>query len=145
MKKFYFKVRWLLKTRIFNKYYWKLLLEIIKTEPFDYYYLYRIERAKLCDMLFYFQNSKMRIKSDINRITKEIKCCINCIDIFTDYKDINKNTYINTKNAYRFFPYKNMESILNLYIRKYPDEIYKMKAFNLYHEIRKRYSQTWWD
>ena len=129
----YRKAKWYIKWN-FNKAKLNSVKEMIKSDNFDYYYLLKVEQVKLKEMLNYYKKVTW---IDTNSIIRELKWCIKLIDIFTDECEPK---YVNIRNFKRFSP----ENIKYIY-EKFPEELYKIKAFNLYHKIRMYKMQTWWD
>lgn len=129
----YRKTKWYIKWN-FNKSKLNSVKEMIKSDNFDYDYLLKVEQVKLKEMLNYYKKVTW---IDTNSIIRELKWCIKLIDIFTDECEPK---YVNIRNWKRFSDI-DMEYIYE----KFPEELYKVKAFNLYHKIRMYKMQTWWD
>ena len=138
----------------------------MKSDNFDYCFLLRLEQLKMKEMVDYFKKVRW---IDTSAILRELKWCISLIDIITEetpitsfdvipdeeyeklkeydkastWKIFGKNykttllKHVNTKNAHRFTDED--------WIDRYPDELYKLKAINLYHKIRTYKMETWWD
>lgn len=104
----------------------------LTSPPYDYTYLFRIEKAKLEEMVFYFENFGFaRHDKDI----RWMKMAIRLLEIMIDEpSDITK---VNTRNSHRFWKLGNINICKDL--------LYLEKVTNLYYEIRKRYSYHWWD
>lgn len=153
----------------FNKENRHLMRTAWKGRPWDYSFLYDLEKAKLQEMIAYHEKHKryVGVENDI----KWMKLCVNLIDIFTDRKELSHFTgdlkfkpvpgssdkeldgsdlvyhcdvRVNTKNAHRFVPHGNKNPMM-AYWKEHADEIYKKKAKYLYHKIRNEKDESWWD
>lgn len=51
--------------------------------------------------------------------------------------------YVNMKNYKRYFP--NISDDMVKQLKYFPDDVYKEKAWRLYHRIREKHMQEWWD
>ena len=124
---------------------WKLVKTALTGHPFDSEYLMDLEKAKLQEMLAYFQISNI---VDHRNNIKWIKMCIKLIDIIeNDGVWESEPTYVNINNFYRFVKVRYdipMESVKEYQI-KYPQDLRYSKALHLYYEIRKNYTYNWWD
>ena len=130
-----------------------LIKEACVSYPYDFDNYFRLERAKLVQMLEYFQIS---VIGETSIIVRDLKICINLLDIILENttvidasatgimwpKDGEKfyNRDINTNNMFRFISIKH-ES----YYMDNLDEYYIEKAKHLYFEILKNRIFTWWD
>lgn len=130
-----------------------LIKEACVSYPYDFDNYFRLERAKLVQMLEYFQLS---VIVETSKIVRDLKICINLLDIILENttvidasatgimwpKDGEKfyNRDINTNNMFRFISIKH-ES----YYMDNLDEYYIEKAKHLYFEILKNRIFTWWD
>lgn len=130
-----------------------LIKEACVSYPYDFDNYFRLERAKLVQMLEYFQIS---VIVETSKIVRDLKICINLLDIILENttvidasatgimwpKDGEKfyNRDINTNNMFRFISIKH-ES----YYMDNLDEYYIEKAKHLYFEILKNRIFTWWD
>lgn len=130
-----------------------LIKEACISYPYDFDNYFRLERAKLVQMLEYFQISDI---VETSKIVRDLKVCINLLDIILGNttvidasatgimwpKDGEKfyNRDINTNNMFRFISIKH-ES----YYMDNLDEYYIEKAKHLYFEILKNRIFTWWD
>ena len=155
--KYYFKY--------FTKYKLNIIIEAFKTQPYDYYYLLKLKKAKLQEMLYYFENSK--ISCDDPKVAKDIKLAIQLLNIIDETK--NTFTYItpernpkiiseehsvllpgayykclvkvNLKNKMRFVKTDN-----DIYsFEQFPDILYITKAENLYYKLLKERLNTWYN
>ena len=80
-------------------------------------------------------DEKMFIESDV--VVDGRKCYESNPNYKIEYRcDIN----VNTKNANRFCDTKYIE-----FLKKYKHELYIAKARHLYHLIRERHDEEWWD
>lgn len=165
LKDLYYQIRFYIKYNLsISKL--KLVWYAIKSDNFDYCFLLRLEQLKMKEMVDYFKKVTW---IDTSAILRELKWCISLIDIITEetpitsfdvisdeeyeklkeydkvgtWKIFGKNykttllKHVNTKNAHRFTDED--------WIDRYPDELYKLKAINLYHKIRTYKMETWWD
>ena len=120
-----------------------LVKEAIFSKDFDYAYLLQLEQAKLKSMYNYFNS--YRYTSDWKRIRSQIKICIDLLDILIN-EDYTKK--VNVRNIDRFtknLDKKDNSEGLKNFIITHPNELAYLKANNLYYEIRKQYTKTWWD
>lgn len=123
-----------LKWRIKNLRFW--FRTIWNDQPWDFAYLLYVERRKLEQMSEYFTKTKMFV--GVERQIERINLCIKLIDIFLQEGEETSGTkspYINHKNYYKFL--KNPDSPL--------ETLRAEKALYLYHMIKYRYLQYWWD
>lgn len=165
LKDLYYQIRFYIKYNLsISKL--KLVWYAMKSDNFDYCFLLRLEQLKMKEMVDYFKKVRW---IDTSAILRELKWCISLIDIITEetpitsfdvipdeeyeklkeydkastWKIFGKNykttllKHVNTKNAHRFTDED--------WIDRYPDELYKLKAINLYHKIRTYKMETWWD
>ncbi len=165
LKDLYYQIRFYIKYNLsISKL--KLVWYTMKSDNFDYCFLLRLEQLKMKEMVDYFKKVRW---IDTSAILRELKWCISLIDIITEetpitsfdvipdeeyeklkeydkastWKIFGKNykttllKHVNTKNAHRFTDED--------WIDRYPDELYKLKAINLYHKIRTYKMETWWD
>lgn len=144
----------------FNKKKWNLVKNSITDYPFDYCYIWNLEKCKLEEILYYFENN-CHIENN-NDIIKEIKLALVLLQIIIDdgytlysyesnmeIKDNdvifvpNKykcNIYVNTNNYYRFVNEKYKE-----FYEKYPHNLYVEKAKYLYYKLLNNKIRNWWD
>lgn len=130
-----------------------LIKEACISYPYDFDNYFRLERAKLVQMLEYFQLSDI---VETSKIVSDLKICINLLDIIlgnTTVIDTSAtgimwpkegekfyNRDINTNNMFRFIP-----KIHESFYTDNLDEYYIEKAKHLYFEILKNRIFTWWD
>lgn len=119
--------------------------ESFNAMPYDYSYLWRVEKAHLIEMRDYFKISHITGHEDD---IKYIDICIKLLDILIDdgyhLYDIDKNVfkkYVNIKNDYRFNISKQYHNDLEIYCL----EVYLQKVKHLYYEILKNKITNWWD
>lgn len=152
----------------FNKDFGRLFKTTLKSYPWDWTYLYEIEKAKIIEMRKYHERTQNFVGWE--RVVRDMKICERLIDIFTGKVDLyhynggitfvrNENgnytmktsddwgyvchVKVNTKNIDRFIgPVK--PSIRQYWIDN-PHELYIEKAKRLYHKIRYERDEEWWD
>lgn len=112
----------------------------------DWENLLILERTQLENMLDYFGHNALIIFDNAKRKISQISLCINLINIIIDNDTIDDDKYVNIKNAKRFLFKddifeKNDSDKKKRYII---DELYKLKAENLYYLIRKYNTRDWW-
>lgn len=147
--------------KYFTKYKWLIIWEAIKTQPYDYAFLLKLEKAKLKEMEHYFKHSNIsyedgRIARDINLAIK----LLNIIDQTTDTFNFKMGNEVckiddeehllpigseyeclvnvNTRNKGRF-------GGDNILFDRFPDTLYVAKAENLYYKLLKERLNTWWN
>jgi hypothetical protein len=125
----------------------RLIGETITDPPYDYCYLLRLERAKLQEMANYFSHVDF---VDHTRDIYWINICIRLIDIITDDETTTDTPKVNTNNMWRFININRIRpgvlpSEVEDYYKAYPSDLRQAKANALYYEIRKQYTQGWWD
>lgn len=154
----------------FTKTHYKLIKEAWCAYPYDWCYMYRVERAQLVDMLEYFKKAKITTEETYAEMIKWLNILIklndiileeNGVDLFhydghliteelpTGKQHIVKNdgliyhshVHTNLKNANRFC--KN-ECELN-FVLEHSHELYQLKAKYLYHKIKETYLEIMWD
>lgn len=114
----------------------KLINAIIKGKDYDYTYLLQFEQLKLQSILEYFQRSTV---VDHHRDIQRIQLCINLLQILIDEPFGKK---CNTKNKHRFDLFGVESNLPDKYII---NGLYIEKAKHLYYELRKTWTDTWWD
>lgn len=134
----------------FNKHHWKVIKEAILGYPFDYCYLWELEKAKLVEMQKFFEESNITI--DDPKTAKEINLAIKLLDIMLfedDLYEFNHRTReyeclvkVNTNNIDRFI-FNQCEK--NFILDKMPHELYVVKAKHLYYELMKNKIRGWWN
>lgn len=127
----------------------KEFIELIRlyNKNWDYFYMYKIERLKLCRMKQCFESYKNMVYVD--DVIRDLNICINLLDIVLDDK-IEYYGYLNGRNLHRFLGYeyllqhphkcedvKSISAYLKSDYRKY-------KALCLYNKIKTYKSLTWW-
>lgn len=152
-----------------SKGYKKVLKTLKNGYPWDYAYLYFLEKAKIEEIRDYIAKHKRFVGWE--NAVRDMNICINLIDIFMEKKELYKyngldtmkfvkiegsDNYemkfdtepeyvclvnVNTKNAKRFVKNKAEEE----YMLKNPHLLYIEKARALYHKIRLEKDQHWWD
>lgn len=136
----------------FNKNHWKVVKEAILGYPFDYCYMWQLERAKLVEMQKFFESSDLTV--DDSKIAKEISLAIKLLDIILfedDLYEYNHKTKeykclvkVNTNNMHRFSKVEN-EEIKKFVIDHMLHKLYITKAKHLYYELMKNKIRTWWN
>lgn len=131
-----------------------LIKEACISYPYDFDNYFRLERAKMVQMLEYFQLS---VIAETSKIVRDLKICINLLDIILENTQLVENhttgilcpeedkkywytRHINAKNMDRFISKKYKE-----FYEANLDEYYIEKAKHLYFEILKNRIFTWWD
>lgn len=143
----------IIKIAITNSSKYELVNEAINGNSFDFAYLYYIEKQKLIEMREYFKNHGISTRND--EIIKQIDFAIKLLNIIIDenvyhfeyYTDNESKKYVcdvkvNLKNIDRFTNNNFEKDIIK---NKFPHELYRMKARNLYHKLRYYYEENWWD
>jgi hypothetical protein len=106
---------------------------------FSEYYLYLLIRIKLLRMQKYLKSVPY---FDYKQYGTTLTIAIKLLEIYLFEEELNGH-YVNLRNANRFTRFDDW--MLN---HKYKDlyilDVRKEKAFQLFHEVLKRYSGTWW-
>lgn len=134
----------------FNKHHWNVVKSAYKGYPFDFGYLWELEKAKLQEMLHYFNHAD--IIEDYKPIQKDIKLALKLLDIIREeeltftYRNGKEFEYkclvnVNLNNGYRYFNEKELEFVKN----KMPHMLYMAKAKRLYYKLLEYKIETWWD
>ena len=125
----------------FNKRFFKLLKATLNSYPWDYAYLYLLEKAKIQEMIEYHEANRLYV--GVEHDIRDMKICVSLIDAYIDCDNYGKysTVKVNFSNVRRFA--KNDEQA-EFFIR-FPDELYKAKAKYLYHKIRLEQDGAWWD
>lgn len=143
---------------IFKRKSLKLIREACVSYPYDWTYLLELNRVKYEQMIEYFENSNITDSSP--RICRDLRICINLIDIITEKTELvdndttgildpyyleNRKTRqitrkVNYKNIDRFIPERHQEFYKDL-----EDEYYIEKAKHLYFKILNDKLFTFWD
>lgn len=136
-----------LKDYNFTKLHFDCVAESFNSRPYDYTYIWRVERAHLIEMKSYFKISNVVDHDDDIRY---IDICINLLDILIDdgfgvfdYRNMKMQKYVNIKNANRFKLNATTSYDINADI--YDFDIYMLKVKHLYYEILKNKITNWWD
>lgn len=131
----------------FNKEHLKVVKAALMGYPFDYGFLYSLEKSKLQEMYAYFK------KSDETEKCSRISLALRLLDIVIEDDSLSK-TYVNFKNWERFIPslkYSNIRydenpSVLRTrYFKAFPGDLRTEKARYLYHKVLYKCLETWWD
>lgn len=124
--------------------------------PFDYSYMWVLQKAKLEDMLFYFSRAKYIAQKRYDSYCSKIRLTIKLLDIVIE-DDLTYDAYINKKNWERFLPEYSFEKQKlfddkekwRLWVDKqfdlYPGLIRNKKALKLYYRLIEQYEEEWWD
>lgn len=154
----------------FTKNNFNIIKTVLKGYPWDYGYLYDLERVKIKEMADYIE--KRQIFVGWEQVVRDMRICINLIDIFTEKRDLfhydgkvkyipvkeSGNTeevyevdasdlkyytkvYVNTNNMDRFITHPEEKK----WLLQHPHELYIKKAKYLYHKIRLENDGKWWD
>lgn len=149
IKTFFGKIKLLLT----NKKYRNVIKTAIKGWPWDDCFLLELEKAKLEEMVAYYERNQSFV--GVEKCIRDMKICVNLLDIMISEGDdlfeykwdsgvpeyVCKKTDINLRNIDRFV---NNESEKKLFI-KFPHDFYVRKATHLYYLIRERETVKWWD
>ena len=164
---------WEIKRR-FTKEHLHLMKVAWKGYAFDSLYLHEVEKAKLQEMSAYFKKSNLVAGTDImvrdiNICVYLIDIMNENYDLIDYDKYFGKNhekqsfhesmqhaddlrrnndfsflkKYVNTKNIKYWCPNAN-KKLIEFY-KRYPEELYKIKAEKLYYKIRQEKTCSWWD
>ena len=135
-----------------------------RDKDWDFSYLYELERLKLKRMFNYFSESGGIYCNP--EISNQISICIRLLDIILEKDPITSKyldeynyrpypKYVNWKNEERFnlgrktpIKEKLLESEKNLKsinVQFLLEDLRKKKAISLYHKIRIRFTDSWWD
>ena len=151
---------------LFNKDFKELHKVVMKTYPWDFGFLYDLERAKIEEMCKYHQKKQRFVGREF--VVRDMKLCMKLIDIFSGKVDLfhydgdivflpiengnyemgatpdfkyNCDVYVNMRNANRFCETEYEKK----WLIEHPHELYMKKAKCLYHKIRVEKDETWWD
>lgn len=153
----------------FNKPHFKLMKQAMVSYPFDFSYIYELERCQLLDMLNYFEHADFITKEAYERKKMQLRRVLGVLDIVCgnvdtfeyqgQYKFIENdnppNTYtidnsnvkyickvkVNLNNINRFVKHK---EAIKFYMN-HPHEVYELKAKRLYYKLKEHYIEDWWD
>lgn len=165
LKSKYYHVRSWIKYH-FNKDNFNIIKTVLKTYPWDYAYLYKLEKVKIQEMINY--HKKHQRFEGWENVVRNMETCCKLIDIVLgetktfeytgDVKYIpienSDNVEINTDSlSYHCMVNVNMKNVdrfcNNEFEKKcfleHPHELYIRKAKYLYHKIRFENDETWWD
>lgn len=143
---------------IFKRKSLKLIREACVSYPYDWTYLLELNRVKYEQMIEYFEASNITGSSP--RICRDLRICINLIDIITEKTELvdndttgildpyyleNRKTRkinrkVNYKNIDRFIPEQHID-----FYKDFEDEYYIEKAKHLYFKILNDKLFTFWD
>ena len=127
----------------FNRRHLKFLMGCHKTWPWDWTGILAVEKSKILEMIDYFENIKW---FDHTHDIKWMKTYIKLIDIVIDNPE--ECGYVNLNNIGRFVRFDKLKCSKDKaleYYKKYPQDLYWIKAWHLLNEIRKNYMGHWWD
>ena len=163
IKEKYLETRSWLRYHLFSRSFYPLLNTVLTGYPWDHVFLYDLERAKIGEMCKYHEGNRFVEKWVI--IVRDMKICMNLIDIFSEKRDLFHYTgdmqfkptdiddavevdtsglkyhcdvYVNTRTVDRFLTKEQQKYY-------HPHELYIAKAKTLYHKIRLERDATWWD
>lgn len=133
----------------FNKRHLNVVKTAYKGYPFDFYFIWKLERAKLQEMLHYFENAK--IIDNYKPIIRDIRLALKLLNIVMEeelvfsYKNGNLFKYeclvdVNLRNCKRYFNKEDSE-----FIYRMPHILYLAKAKKLYYKLLEYRIETWWD
>ena len=128
-----------------NRSHWRLINAAITSNPYDWSYLFRMEKFQLEKMRDYMERSEVVDHKECGNL-KWVNICIDLLDIIIEEPE--ESPYVNLNNAYRFRPRSlapDKEDAWLNYMKKYPQDLRWQKAYDLYFEIRKEYTTSWWD
>lgn len=136
-----------------NRAHFNLVKEAWLSYPFDFSYIYELDKAKLEEMRSYFRKAKWIEQSSYDMYIRELTWAINCLDIIIEEELQPDNVYINKRNWKRFLPYWEDKNILvddpekwrQEMFERYPGELRCAKARHLYNKIRLYKAEGWWD
>ena len=155
---------------LFNKDFHKLHKTVMKSYPWDFSYLYELERAKIEEMCKYHE--KHQRFQNWEYVVRDMKICMKLLDIITGKVDLFHfdgdlifkpiegtddcelshtddfkyvcHVNVNTRNIDRFIP-GGKNCPYREYWKEKPHELYVEKARALYHKIRLEKDNEWWD
>jgi hypothetical protein len=163
----YLTVRGYVRTN-FNRHFLRLVWTALSGRPWDFDYLYYLEKAKLQEMLAYQEKHNLICEEQREQIIRTLRLAIRMLDIIN-----NDHNYYHFDGDVKFDPISgstlsrvNMDDIryycdvnvnlrnMNRFVRekdtyqfyeKHPHEVYILKARYLYHKIRFYYTELWWE
>ena len=122
--------------------------------PFDYSYIYKLEKAKLEELYEYFSKANYISKEQYDKYCSKIRLAINLLDIIIeDDTQPENDVYVNNHNWKRFMPWysdsniqnENPEVLRQHLFKTFPGVLRTYKARYLYYKIRLTYGDTWGD
>ena len=122
--------------------------------PFDYSYIYKLEKAKLEELYEYFSKANYISKEQYDEYCSKIRLAINLLDIIIeDDAQPENDVYVNHRNWKRFMPWysdsnvqnKNPEEWCQYMFKTFPGILRTHKARYLYYKVRLQYGETWCD
>lgn len=144
-----------------RKDFFRVLKATLSGNPWDSFYLLRMEKAKLIELANYLEKTNRYVGVEYD--VRNIRICISLLEIMLDERELSHTTgdwrvdkdgaldmsgveyhvdvYVNTKNIDRIIPDKTAQSS---YL-KFPDLLYVEKARHLYHKIRNEQETRWAD
>lgn len=115
------------------------------SHPYDYGYLLRLEQAQIEHMIVFF-DSDLCTDADSKRLVRYLSWMRSCLKIFLEDEDVVRGFYVNTSNASRFVNRYFISRMNNpLHADFLKGDLYRQKAFNLYHQLRLFILQSVWD
>lgn len=119
--------------------YWKASKRMY---DFDYTCVLEAEHHQLKRLIRCID--KWRSHENVERDLFWMRICDYLLEvILRDPLSNKKDFYCNTKNYKRFFP--NMTDKMLAKLSYFGYDLYEQKAWHLYHKIRERHMQSWWD
>lgn len=152
----------------FNKDNFNLMKVCWKGRAWDYAFLYKLEQAKIKEMVNYHKKHQRFV--GVEQVIRNMEICIKLIDIFLEedklfhytgdikFEPLEDGNYefknndlkyhcdvkVNLRNIKRFITDDSFEYFKKFY-KEYPHEFFILKAKALYHKIRFENDGTWWD
>lgn len=136
----------------------KAHFNVVKTAwlgyPFDYSYIYKLEKAKLEELYEYFSKANYISKEQYDKYCSKIRLAINLLDIIIeDDAQLENDVYVNNHNWKRFMPWysdsniqnENPEVLRQHLFKTFPGVLRTYKARYLYYKIQLIYRDTWCD
>lgn len=140
--------------------FWRIILTALRGYPWDEYFIYSLEYAKIREMRNYHKRTQNT--ENWGNVVRDMSLCLSLIEIFTEERELYRYTHykkqdngcyvfdedltyhcmvrVNLKNIKRFIEEEKIPHVL-----KNPHELYKIKAKSLYHKIRLGKDISWWD
>ena len=144
------------------------MMAVVNGYPWDYSYLLRTELTYIKYRREYFKRNHLveSAENTYEKLNWAVKVLQSYLD--EDYEGIIElprdlqNTiqicgidlpsvgvkctkYVNFRNMDRFIGNRSDIDLMRDIYKKYPQELYRIKLWNVYCLIRKRYTCTWWD